>query len=186
VYLPMLSKKTISLLLAVLGVLSFAASAKAQFSSQSMLMGEQVKQTLNLGLRKTEFQKAELLAQANRRQTICDNNNNIDTLLYFSTNNQKSVRIFRLKNEPKKLLMNIYDSKNKADLASNALAAQVPKNVPVTYSARVSDRIYYAIVSMNSKSQIQGSLVATDQNGQRRLWTEPAAGEVTLKLNVSQ
>ncbi|MEC4814929.1 MAG: hypothetical protein SAK29_16860, partial [Scytonema sp. PMC 1069.18] len=107
-------------------------------------------------------------------------------LLYFSTNNQKSVRVFRPKNDSRKLLMNIYDSKNKADLALSAPAAQVPKSVPVTYSARVSDTIYYAIVSINSKSQIQGSLVATDRNGQRRLWTEPAAGEVTMKLNVSQ
>jgi hypothetical protein len=37
----------------------------------------------------------------------------------------------------------------------------------------------------NKQSKIEGSIVATDQNGTRRLWTEPASGEVTLKLRIS-
>ncbi|ARV57435.1 hypothetical protein BZZ01_01230 [Nostocales cyanobacterium HT-58-2] len=181
----MLTKKSISFFLAFLGVLSISASAKAQFDSNSTALHKQVKRVIDKELSRQDFQKAQVLAQANKRPTNCDNNN--DTVFYFNTTNQKSVRVFRPKNNPSQpILMNIFDSKNGQDLASSVPATRTPQKNQITYSAQVKNNIYYATVAINDKSQIQGVLQATDQNGQRKLWTEPAAGEVTLKLNVSQ
>ncbi|WP_315787756.1 hypothetical protein [Fischerella sp. JS2] len=173
----MLTKKSISFFLAFLGVLSICGSAKAEFGSESTVSQEQIEKALN----------KELLAQANTKVTNCDRQDKSDTTLLFNTNNGKTVRVFRTRNtSPQQLLMNIYDSKNRKELAACTPAARLTQPNQITYNTKVQNTVYYATVLINKQSKIEGSIIATDQNGKRRLWTEPASGEVTLKLRISE
>ncbi|RDH50755.1 hypothetical protein [Fischerella thermalis] len=168
----MLTKKSIFFFLAFLGILSICTSAKAEFGSESTASQEQVEK--------------EVLAQANTKVTSCDRQDKSDTTLLFNTNNGKTVRVFRTRNtSPQQLLMNIYDSKNRKELAACSPAARLTQPNQITYNTKVQNTIYYATVLINKQSKREGSIIATDQNGKRRLWTEPAAGEVTLKLRIS-
>lgn len=161
----MIVKKSISFFLAFLGALSFCASAKAQLSVHQPTVREQV----------------EKFAQVTRSQT----SSNIDTLIYFSTATQKSVRVFRAANDSTKVLMNVYDSRNKLDLASLAPATKQSKNNQIIYSARGrNNRNYYAIVSMNNNSsRIEVRLVETDQNG-REVLRETGFGDITVDIEA--
>lgn len=183
------TKKSISFFLAFLGVLSICASAKAQLGSESTELQEQVKRDLNTELSKKDFQGANILAQANRRSTYCDRLDTSDTTLYFNTNNQKSVRVFRPRNNPTQILMNIYDSRNqgsRAEIASCSPATRISQPYQLIYSTNVKGSIYYATVLINNKSKIQANLKAASQNTKKTLWNEPASGEVTLKLSISE
>ncbi|TBR61403.1 hypothetical protein B4U84_11540 [Westiellopsis prolifica IICB1] len=172
----MLTKKSIYVFLVFLGVFSISASAKAGFNHKSTVLEGQVEKALN----------TKVLAQANTKPTSCDRQDKSDTTLLFNTNNGKTVRVFRQKNtSPQQLLMNIYDSKNRKELAACTPAARLTQPNQITYNTKVQNTVYYATVLINKQSKIEGSIVATDQNGKRRLWTEPAAGEVTLKLRIS-
>ncbi|TFI53009.1 hypothetical protein BLD44_016760 [Mastigocladus laminosus UU774] len=172
----MLTKKSIYVFLAFLGVFSISASAKAGLNYKSTVLEGQVEKALN----------TKVLAQANTKPTSCDRQDKSDTTLLFNTNNGKTVRVFRQKNtSPQQLLMNIYDSKNRKELAACTPAARLTQPNQITYNTKVQNTVYYATVLINKQSKIEGSIVATDQNGKRRLWTEPAAGEVTLKLRIS-
>jgi hypothetical protein len=173
----MLTKKSISFFLAFLGVFSICASAKAGFGSESTVLQGQVEKALN----------KEVLAQANTKVTSCDKQDKSDTTLLFNTNNGKTVRVFRTKNtSPQQLLMNIYDSKNRKELAACTPAARLTQPNQITYNTKVQNTVYYATVLINKQSKLEGSIIATDQNGKRRLWTEPASGEVTLKLRIAE
>ncbi|MGJ5675756.1 MAG: hypothetical protein ACR9NN_19420 [Nostochopsis sp.] len=172
----MLAKKYIYFVLAFLGVLSISASAKAGFNYNSPALEGEVEKALN----------KKVLAQANTKAVSCDKQDKSDTTLLFNTNNGKTVRVFRTKNtSPQQLLMNIYDSRNRKELAGCTPAARLTQPNQITYNTKVQNTVYYATVLINKQSKIEGSIVATDQNGKRRLWTEPASGEVTLKLRIS-
>ncbi|WP_290879224.1 hypothetical protein [Fischerella sp.] len=137
--------------------MSICASAKAQLGSKSTKLQEQVKRDLN----------TDILAQANRRSTYCDRLDTSDTTLYFNTNNQKSVRVFRPRNNPTQILMNIYDSRNQgasAEIASCSPATRISQPYQLIYSTNVKGSIYYATVLINNKSKIQANLKAASQN----------------------
>ncbi|RUR72440.1 hypothetical protein DSM107007_57210 [Nostoc sp. PCC 7120 = FACHB-418] len=85
--------------------------------------------------------------------------------------------------------MNVFDSnianKKQADLAVSVPVNKISEKNKITYSAQLENRIYNATVWINSQSKIQAELTAMDQN-KRELWREKGAGEVTLKLRVSE
>lgn len=119
---------------------------------------------------------------------IDDCKNYDDTVLYFSTPKQVSVRVFRPKNTSRSsLTMNIFDSRNNKSLVTCGSATDISKDNQIIYRAKANNSnniYYYAIISMNNKFQIAARLEEQDQNGQRR-GSEYGVGEVTLKKRVS-
>lgn len=91
----MLIQRTVLSLLVFSGILSISASAKGQFKFEPHLSTNEHIQR--------ELQISGLLAQTNNKPTNCDN----DTVLLFHTNNRKSVRVHRPRNNSEQLLMNV-------------------------------------------------------------------------------